>query len=100
MDFPTEATRRLSDEELKGALAQINRTIQGLEEHARGRDDPAQWGEPRVGEAILQGLYRRRCRREEIKRELRRREGAVALAGKIAGVSLSGGDDTAAFAGP
>ena len=70
MDFPTEATRRLSDEELEGALAQINRTIQGLEEQARGRDDPAQWGEPRVGEAILQGLYRRRCRREEMKLEL------------------------------
>ena len=70
MDFPTETTRRLSDEELEGALAHINRKIQGLEEHARGRDDPAQWGEPRVGEAILQGLYRRRCRREEIKLEL------------------------------
>lgn len=70
MDFPTEATRRLSSEALEGALAQINRTIEDLEEHARGRDDPAQWGEPRVGEAILQGLYRRRCRREEMKLEL------------------------------
>ena len=72
MDLPTEATRRLSDEELEGALAHINRRIQSLEKYARGRYNPAQWGEPKVGEAILQGLYRGWRRREEIKLELRK----------------------------
>jgi len=73
MDVTTEAARALSDEALHAALAQVNLSIQHLEEHAKGRDNPAQWYEPSVGEAILEGLYRRRRWREELKLELARR---------------------------
>ena len=73
MDVTTEAARALSDEALRAALAQVNLSIQHLEEHAKGRDNPAQWYEPGVGEAILEGLYRRRRWREELKLELARR---------------------------
>ena len=42
MDVTTEAARALSDEALHAALAQVNLSIQHLEEHAKGRDNPAQ----------------------------------------------------------
>ena len=76
MDVTTEAARALSDEALHAALAQVNLGIQRLEEHAKGRDDPAQWHEPDVGVAILEGLHRRRRWREEVELELARRSDA------------------------
>ncbi len=73
MEVATEAVRELSDQALRAALAELTLSIQRLEEHARGRDTPAQWYEPGVGQAILEGLDRRRRAREEMKLELARR---------------------------
>ena len=78
MEVATEAVRALSDQALRAALAELTLSIQRLEEHARGRKNPAQWYEPAVGQAILEGLDRRHRAREEMELELKRRSDARA----------------------
>ena len=59
-----------SEEELQAALVDTNRQIERLEEEVRGRGDPAQWQEPAVGDALLEGLERRRRTRDKIEQKL------------------------------
>ena len=70
MEITTEAVRTRSDEELQAALAETKLAIQRLEEHARGRHDPSEWYERGVGEAILEGLQRRRHARDKMEQEI------------------------------
>ena len=62
--------RARTADQLQAVLAATNLQIAQLEDRIGGRDDPLEWPEPSVGQALLEGLARKRRSRVEIEKEL------------------------------